>query len=406
MSKGKYVKLIKELGANTIAFGLGIVIQQLLVMPVLAKCVSDEIFSEIIIFHSVFNFLCVVVGEELGNVRMIRNNIYASRNLHGDFNFLLFILVGILVVFTNIGWIFVDISYVELILYLVVAILGIIRYYGMTGYRLEQQFNTILLISSFYCIGEVVGLAIAVTTHFYIGVFLLGELFALGCWMVVRWRNKDRLSIQSFSKTPEMCNTVKMYGEIGGVAVISNGVAYLDRLLVYPLAGATAMNMYYGASSMSKMLSLIINPFSTFILAKLVGIKEDYEEKIVKKCIRIMFPLLIVFVFGSIIVTYFGVSLFYSQYLETATELLIPIGLATALGLETALVKPLVMRFFEAKKLLFVQIFYAVVLIACMYGFSYKWGMYGFAWATCLARAFQLIAYFLLLKIRKRGTTK
>lgn len=403
MNIRKYVKSIKDLGANTIAFALGIVIQQLLVMPILARYASEDVFAEIIFFHSVFNVLCVVLGEELGNVKMIRNDVYETKRLQGDYALILMASLAFVVVCSNVCYFLFDISYFNLLVCILTLLLGIVRYYCMTSYRLKQQFNVILIINIFYCVGEIVGLVVAIAFHFYFLVFLIGEIVALTCWMVIRQRNGEKFCKNIFSKTSEMGKTLKAYGGIGGVAIISNGVTYLDRLLVYPLAGASAMNMYYGASSMSKMLSLIVNPFSTFMLAKLVAVRENREEKIIKKCVQIMLPMLLLFIFGSITVTYFGVKIFYPQYFKTAVELLIPIGFATALGLETSLLKPIVMRFYEANKLLFIQMFYALVLIVCMYFFSYRWGMHGFAWATCIGRAIQLFAYFLLLRIRKRG---
>lgn len=402
MNVKKYVKSIKDLGANTIAFALGIVIQQLLVMPVLAKYASEESFAEIVVFHSIFNILCAVFGDELGNAKIIRSQAYEENGLKGDFGRILCVSLGIVVIGTNICFFIFSISYFDVVICSVLFVLGIIRYYGMAVYRLKQQFNRVLLINVCYCIGEIVGLVVALFYQFYFGVFLFGEVFVLICWLQIRRKSGERIDRRSFVKTTEMKKTMKVYGEVAGVAVISNGVIYLDRLLVYPLAGAAAMNRYYGASSMSKMLSLVVNPLSSFLLAKLVGAKEKLGDKFVKKSIRVFCPLLTVLIFGSIFVTYIGVKLFYPQYFQTAVELLIPIGVTTALALAVSLLKPIIMIFLDTKKLLCIQVLYVFVLIICIYFFSSEWGVDGFAWATCIGRVVQVLACFLLLRINER----
>lgn len=386
---------LKDFGLNTIAFGIYIMVQQLVIMPMLSKTSNVSTFSKIIFFISIFNIVSSVIGDELGNTRLVRANAYKDKNFFGDFNVILLILIInclVICVFLNV---FIKINWLDLIFYLLITALGIIRYFSMSYYKLKQHFTNILVVNVFYCLGSLAGVYAASKVGFYIAPFLLGEVFS--CIYVAIMLLKDEDQKLTFRTTPELYNSMKVYGQLGTVSIISNFMAYMDRIIIYLMLGPTAMAVYYSASAMSKMICLVINPISVVILAKLTSVSDTKKFKIISILIKLLIPLFLIFLIGSVILSYLGVRMLYPDYFDDATNLLLPIGIATSLSLISLLMKPVIMRFSNIKELLFVQILYAIIFCSSMYFFSKWWGIVGYAWAGCLAQLTQSLSFSLMI---------
>ena len=95
----KYKVFMSDMLLNMVGFGIYIVAQQILLLPLLAKLVEDEVYSSIVLYLSILNVVCNVTGGELGNVRLVRDQDYQQKNIKGDFSrILLMISLGIVVI--------------------------------------------------------------------------------------------------------------------------------------------------------------------------------------------------------------------------------------------------------------------------------------------------------------------
>ncbi|MFH7818870.1 lipopolysaccharide biosynthesis protein [Neobacillus thermocopriae] len=389
-----WVKKVKDYGINVSAFGIYILMQQLVIMPILARLTNDTSFSNIILFISIFNIVCIFLGDELGNTRIVRANIYQSKKIHGDFHAILSLIIILLVLICTLANYFVNFNWLNMYLYLAIIILGIIRYFSMSFFRLKLKFHNILYMNILYGIGAVLGLIFA-TNGYYLAPFLLGEIISNLFVFFLVLKEKDHRP--TLALTPEFNNTIGTFANLSIISIVVNTLAYLDRILIFPVLGASAMAIYFSASAMSKMVSLIINPISGVILAKLTRVRNEKRVEVIKVVTKYLLPSILLFSVGSIIVSYFGVKIFYNKYFYDALPLIVPIGLATAFSLASFLLKPFLISFFKTKELMFIHLFYAVVFCISMYFFSFWWGIIGFAWSTSFARLTQLLFYFLII---------
>jgi len=395
---------IKDVSFNVLAFGLYIAIQQIFIMPYLSKNSSEIEFSNIILFITIFNIVSVVLGDELGNTRIIRNNLYSEKRIHGDFDYIYLIVVIVTIALGFVVNLFVGIDWVVYLIYLTVIILGITRYYSMSYYKMKQNFHKILLTNIFYGIGALLGVFVSIKLQFNLAPFLFGEILSL--IFVIYMNINDKEQKVSFDKTAEFSRSFMVFSQLGLLAMLMNLITYLDRIVIYPILGAAAMATYYGASSMSKMISLVFNPISGVVLAKLSTINNKRKDGVISKIIPLLTPLIVSAFFGSLVLSYLGVRFLYPQYLYNATRLLVPISLATALSVVSLILRPVIMTFFETKNLMMINFVYAVVFCISMYLFSNYWGIVGFAWASSLGRASQFGCYLWVIKrnsIKSRG---
>ena len=113
----KYKNFFSDMILNMIGFGIYIIAQQILLLPILAKIVDDTIYSNIVLYISILNVVCNVTGGELGNVRLVRDSAYKEKKSLGDFTR---ILVNISPIITVIIF--------PILLYLKYSILGSILF--------------------------------------------------------------------------------------------------------------------------------------------------------------------------------------------------------------------------------------------------------------------------------------
>ena len=151
--------------------------------------------------------------------------------------------------------------------------------------------------------------------------------------------NSDILKMK-LNKTIEMFNTIKKFLQLGFVSLLTNLMNYFDKFLIYPMFGAGLVSVYYAVNSMSKIASLITNPMSSVILSWVSNARnKDSKKKIIKLTLISNIPILIIVTIITIPLTYIALKILYSQYMEEALYLILPIAITTAFGTATTLIK-------------------------------------------------------------------
>lgn len=401
MNAKRWIPHLRDMGVNTIAFGLYIGFQQLVIMPTLSNMSDAATYSGIIIFLSIFHMTCSVIGEELGNTRMLRRKQYEQRGLKGDFHLILLLLIlvsaaGLLIVGSAAG-----VSAPDLLGYLLIGAMGICRFFSMAGFKMKLRFGYVLYSNLCYLIGALPGLLIARKTEWFLAPFFSGELLASAFVVLTVLRHWEW--DVSFKRTPELQNTASMYLRLAAVAIIMNLMLYLDRLIIYPVLGAYAMAVYYAASTTSKLVLSVLNPVSGVILARLSSNGDDRQKRPALLTAKPFLLVFMVFTLCGFLSSYLGVRILYPAYLREALPLLGPIAAATSFGGVSSLLKPLILRFYHMNQFLISNLAYAAVFLVLMLVFSGWWGILGFAYASAAARTLQFASYyFIILRGRSR----
>jgi len=88
----RYKSFFSDIVLNMIGFGIYIVSQQIILLPILNKIVEENIYASIVLYISILNVVCNTTGGELGNVRLVRDSDYKAKNIIGDFTRILVVL--------------------------------------------------------------------------------------------------------------------------------------------------------------------------------------------------------------------------------------------------------------------------------------------------------------------------
>ena len=388
-------KNIRDFSVYTFAFGLYIFSQQVLIMPIISRNTNEKIFSEIILFITFFNIFCIVIGDELSNTRIARNKVYNKKYADGDFFYLLFFLTICLIFLVIIANIFINISWLKIFIFCLIISLGVSRYFLMSFYKIDQKFKSILKANIFYLFGSICGLFLFFNYQLLYAPFLVAEILSiLFICLDLFYLNKHSIT---FERTREFENTKKMFSDLSITAIIINLISYMDRVIILPILGSSSMAIYFSASSTSKILALIANPLSSFLLSKM-GTNDNLDKKnTLRFAIKYFLPMIIVFFSASLLLCFIAINFLYPQYYFPAINLIYPISLAVSLSLVNILFKPFLILTVKSKLVLYSNIFYALTFMLSIYPMVYFGGLYGFACSVALGRLIQLLCYIKII---------
>lgn len=394
----KYKNFFSDMILNMIGFGIYIIAQQILLLPILAKIVDDTVYSNIVLYISILNVVCNVTGGELGNVRLVRDSAYKEKNVHGDFTRILLSISPIITVIVFPILIYLKYSIIGSILYTLTILMANVRLYATCFYRLEQKFNKVIIQNIFYLFGIILSL---ILFKFIGNIYLL--LFIPECVSLIYALKNSDLLIMGLKKTNEMKKTIRKFGGLGFVSLLTNLMNYFDKFLIYPMFGATSVAVYYAVNSMSKIASLITNPMSSVILSWVANSDEKKnKKKILKMTLISNIPILLVVTIITIPLTYIALRILYSQYMEDALVLIIPIAITTAFGTAATLIKSVLLKYTNTNKLVVTYIIYFAIFSLLGYNLSKSQGLIGFTVANLIAKIILWGLFIILLIISKK----
>lgn len=148
----KYKIFLSDMILNMIGFGIYIIAQQIILLPILAKTVDDTIYSSLVLYISILNVICNVTGGELGNVRLVRDSDYKEKGVIGDFTRILLTLSPIIAIITFPILIYLKYSILGNVFLVLTILMANVRLYATCFYRLEKKYNKVIIQNLFYLV--------------------------------------------------------------------------------------------------------------------------------------------------------------------------------------------------------------------------------------------------------------
>lgn len=385
----KIQNLIRDLFFNTLGFGIYIATQQILLMPIMARILPEEDFAKVVLYISVFAIITNVLGSELGIVKQVKKEKISEES---DYNRILLQLFPTIILIAIMILAILRFNILEIIMLTITIILGNTRLYSAAHFRANKDFKKIVMQNILYLVGTAIGLFITYKLKLIAIPMLLAEIMCL-----IFDISKTDIIKTGISKTKHNKEIWNTFAGFGFISFLINMTTYFDKIIIYPILGENAVNVYYATSSMSKILSLITNPLYGVILSWLKGNDEEFKKKVTTVTLKANMPILIITFVLSLPLTYIAVIILYPQYLEDSKKLIIPICVGVAFSTAASIIKAILMKYIESKKLVKMYVVYNVILLVGATIASYYFGITGFAYATAIASTSLWIMFILLL---------
>lgn len=390
--KKKILNVSKDLFYNILASLIITGVMQVIVYPFLAQKFSATEYGMILTVIGVANTIMVAFGNTLNNVRLIVNCDYEKDNLSGDFNLLVIISSFIaLLVSIFINSMYFNISKTSICILTLFVVLGIVRTYYSVEFRLILNFKKILVQNLIGTIGYLIGIVCLKIINMWPIPFLVSEFFQL-----VYVIKNNSLCRESYKVTSRFQFTLIKYIILIITGLSTTLIAYLDRLIIYPLLGGNAVTIYTVASFFGKSLGVLMTP----IAGVLLGYYAQKSFVMTKKRFWLinLTSLLggLIFVIFSIVFAPFFTKLLYPTIYTQARSYILIANLAATINVVCSLTQSSVLKFAPTWLQIVKEVIYGTTYIGVGCILLKSYGLLGFCIAAVIANSVKLIVLYIV----------
>ena len=380
-------KVTIDIGLNIIASSLPTLALQLLIFPLIAASVSEDDYGLILTIVGIVNVVAGVIGSSLNNTRLIHNEKYVTKELRGDFNFLVVIgLLLTLVLMPVILFIYLDLDNpFSLALLSLTVVFSLLALYNSVSFRIELNYFRILFNSFALIVGYGVGFLLFMIYGQWELIFFFGYLSSL---LYIFFNS--RLWKEPFVRTPLLGQTLKYILFLAFANLLANALIYIDRFLLYPFLGGAVVAVFYVSSLFGKVISMAITPMTGVILSYVAKM-----EKITRKAIAyiLLFSLGIgsLGYLGCVVICPTILRFLYPTMAEEAMQFFYINTLTAILGAVSAVLNPIIMKFRNISWQLTIGVANLVVYISLSLPLLNFFGLMGFCVGALIAAVIKLL---------------
>ncbi len=390
----KREKIIFDMLLNIVATAIPILFLQLILLPVLARDMSDAEYGLLLTIVALFDMAPAAMGNVLNNIRLLYQNDYSEKNLEGDFNILLLLLMAINVIIVGCITYSYDhkVTFLSFVLTILVSVLWLAKEYFIVAFRLKINYAAILFNNVLQAAGYAFGYLLFHFTGLWQFIYLTGSVFSIAYIFTHCTIWKERFQI-----TPLFRATSRQ----GSLLLISNllnrMLTYADRLLIYPILGGTAVSVYYAASVFGKVISLMITPVNSVVLTYLSKVKNRQDTMF--KTALLMGTIACIFGYAfCILISRPILGILYPQYVSEAMRyLLLTTGTAVLYAM-ISIINPFILKFFNMKWQIIINGGTVIVYVVLCMGFVHFYGLFGFCCGTLITNFMKLIFMMIIYK--------
>lgn len=378
---------------NTFAYALPVAVLQFVVQPYIANKLGEEQNGLYLTIIAVNYFITNITANILLQIRLLQNSKYEEARCKGDFNIILLIMIitnSIVMMVAVIFYMGSLVSVFDVITCIIISVLFLIHDYIGVEYRVNLDYNKILISNIILCFGY--GIGILCYTLFsphwqiiFIVAYFICEIYDF-C-KTTYW--KEPLKWTIFFK-----DTTKRYLILAGSSLLTSIVTYGDRMLLYPFSSGSTVSIFATAGTIGKMIMLLSTPLSGFFLNYIV--KTDKMRFNISKKIYLICILFLVLVYGTSI----GMSIpfLYILYPEWASRSIqyVPFTtLSNLINLVSNILNIIVIRFCSLNVQLLINGTYLITYIIFSFTLFNISGLIGF----CIGNILSVIAKLVLILI-------
>lgn len=375
-----------EFTKNVISFSLLIIVQQILALPIISRFYDIHTFGKIVLAFGIINIITSMFGFSIGNARLLDNNFYNYKYLLLlNFSNVLTIFISLLVYFLIFPFNFLD-----SIFYALICVLGNLRFFFISEYRIKDEHNNILKQNLYYFMGILLGLIGFIFIKNWLIIFITAELVTVILAYIYHFYKKRFFKLFVDKKHLKLTNSYQL--------MFNNGFSYslnqYERFIIYPILGAHNVSLYYATSISARVGGLILNPLSNFILGKISNNKMDINRKNINLIISISILIIIIFFILNLILTPVLIRILYPSFLAMVNLLIIPVCAEAAVMGGISILKPIMMKYKGVKYYNKLFIIYGLMMILFSIILCIKFGLIGVAIAKFVS---SLILFIILI---------
>lgn len=360
---------------------------QLFVNPYLTKCMGAAEFGVILSIESVVSIMASSFGSGANYSRLVLNS--KREEPEGDYNIFLALIAVISLVVTLVALVaFGELNLVMYVSSAALMIASVLRYYGDVEFKLSLNYKGFMKYYIIIAAGYAVGTLLFPATHSWGIAIALGEVLAT-VYVAFRGSIYKR---PLFRRSEKFGTVMKSVWELSFAYLISSVIMNADRILIMLLADSAQVTIFYTATLIGKMVSMLTSPLNGVVMGHLSRYEGRLSRKMMAAISSVMLAGGLLVLAVSVAVSHIFVKIMYPDVYELARPLFLIANAGQIFYFISESLMVIVLRFTGEKLQIVINIAYAVVFFALSIPGIMGGGLMGLAIAILAANVIRYIA--------------
>lgn len=389
---------LKKLSRDFLYSMLGIVVMnaviQLVVYPFLNHKMGAEVFGDVLSLLSLIAIMSGTFGTATNYSRMLLH--VKNRDTNGDYNHFYIYVSIVAIVVSVLGLKWLDVTDVRVYIgYFILMLVTIIRNYADVDFRLEVNYKGYFFYYVLLSVGYLLGVILYGISQSWILVMLIGEWAAV-FYVLTR---KKIFAIPFFRKSEYYGEAIKSILPLAVTQLIAMGVLHSDRIILQQFCSGTAVTVFYVATLLGKIISLVSTPLNSVIIGHLSKYRGGIDIKMFQKLCLCSVPIALLLNVICTMVSYVFVRIVYPELYEMVKPYLWAANMGQVLFFISGILTVILMRFASEKYQLIINLIYFLVYLSVAIPFTLKWEIWGMVFAVVIGNLVRVILIAVLGEI-------
>lgn len=395
----KILEKIKGITGDLIYSVLGLVamngVIQLVLYPFFNSSLGSEQFGNVLTMISLVSIMGSTFGTAANYSRMVSHTKGVDSN--GDYNVFLLIIAVASVGVSIVGVLWLgEGGIVYFIGYYLLMVVTVMRYYGDVEFRLNVNYKRFLIYYLLISAGYLIGIACFKFTASWILAMLVGEMLAVGYVIIT-----GSIFRKPFLKPSKNFKTnFVSFALLSGTELIATLILNADRIMLQAFAGGTAVTVFYAATLIGKMVSLVSMPLNGVIIGHLARYDGKLKDSTFVKLCGGSILLSLVLNVLCVGVSYVFVGIMYADIFEMVKPYFWLANLGQVFYFVSNTLTVILLRFTDEKYQLYINLIYLAVFAVLAVPMTYVWQLWGMAWALVIVNLIKILVVAIVGKVQ------
>ncbi|HAS05575.1 MULTISPECIES: lipopolysaccharide biosynthesis protein [Clostridia] len=359
---------------------------QLVLYPFFNRQLGADQFGVVLTLISLVAIMGSTFGTAANYSRMVTS--MKEHDSNGDYNIFLCMIAVLSVLVSAAGLLWLkQFSVIVWIGYLALMIFTVLRYYSDVEFRLNLNYKRYFLFYLLISIGYLAGIALFYVTHSWIIAMLCGECLAVFFVMAVGGIYKGK----KFKRSEFFKENMRSLMLLSGTELIAAVILNADRLILQAISGGVAVTIFYAATLVGKMVSLVSVPLNGVVIGHLAKYDGTIKKStFVKLCLGSIAGSILINVvcYG---VSYIFVRIMYADIFDMVKPYLWFANLGQVFYFIANTLTVILLRFTDEKYQLVINIVFLIAFVIIAIPMTMVWNLWGMAIALVIVNLIKIL---------------
>ena len=359
------------------------------------ETLGAELHGKVLFYTSIMNLLAGTFGSA-ANYARLKVLSQEKKTVNGDYNVFLMISFLFVAVLTIIAALVKgDSANTSIVLIIILIFATVVRYYADVEFRLTLRYGHFCLYYVVIGAGYLLGMLLFTWTKNWVLVFLPGEFFGL-IYVMIFGRVLRRPVLET---SPDYKKHLGIMASLALAFFLSDFVGQSDRLLfplILPEGGDAMTSLYYSASLVGKMMSLLSTPLNGVLMGHLSNEDGEISRKNFVKIILLMIAVFVLVTVVAVVGSHIFVLWRYPDNYEAVKDLFILANAGQVLFFVCNTLSVIVLRYTHPRNQMIASGAYIVAFFAITVPLIKVFGIYGMAYGILIVNTLKFVLFAIL----------